>query len=186
MDAIRALFLLTAALIVMTNGAGAHADAAWRATDVRVAQAAAETQQPADPDARAAGQDAVAFEERVARFVVNFYLAADGLSDEEIMKIYAPRVAYFDEQVRTREQIVVDKKAYFARWPKRTYRLERDTLKIARRGDGEKIYDVMFAYTFDLASGRRVSRGRGMTYLTLDLTGEGRITRETGSVLQRW
>ncbi len=127
------------------------------------------------------------FEDRVAVFLTAIYLSSDVKTDEDLELLYASRVAYFGKMDLPLARVVADKRAYFARWPRRSYRLIRHTLRAERRPGEGKVYDVAFDYEFDVASGRRVSRGRGRAALTIDLDHEGgRITRETGSVVARW
>lgn len=127
------------------------------------------------------------FADRVASFVSEFYLSGSSRTDEELAVLYAPYVDYFENRRWSRDRVLRDKRAYFANWPKREYRLIRETLKAKWRGPGKRILDVAFDYDFAVASSKRTSRGRGRAALTLDLsTDGGRITREQGAVLKRW
>ncbi|MGE0701187.1 MAG: hypothetical protein AB7O57_18980 [Hyphomicrobiaceae bacterium] len=169
--------MVAPSLSLASPGAGpvrfAEADAA-----VRPAPAEA---QVIDPEKLAA------FEDRVASFLAEFYLSGERRTDEELERLYAPSVDYFDNRRWTRARVLADKRAYFDRWPRRSYRLLRDTLKVERRPGAEKIYDVSFLYEFSVASPTRVSRGRGRALLTMDLSQDGgRITRETGVVITRY
>lgn len=129
----------------------------------------------------------VALEDKVATFVADFYLSGDRRSEEELAQLYATKVAYFGNQVWSRERVLADKRAYYAKWPKRDYKLIRETLRVEKDPNRPRVLDVTFEYDFDVASSGRVSRGRGRSMLTLDLGQDGgRITRETGSVLRRW
>jgi hypothetical protein len=141
----------------------------------------------AAPDAAAKPGGGQSFEERVADFVVKFYLSGEALSEDELGQLYAPSVTYFGGGTWTRARVVADKLAYYARWHTRRYTLERQTLKVMRKPGSGKVYDVSFEYLFDVTSRDRTSRGRGNATLTLDLDLDGgRITRETGNVLARW
>lgn len=127
------------------------------------------------------------FEDRVAVFVTAIYLSSDLKTNEDLELLYANRVAYFGKADWPLARVVADKSAYFARWPRRSYRLIRNTLRAERQEGEGRVYDVAFDYEFDVASARRVSRGRGRAALTIDLDNDGgRITRETGTVLARW
>lgn len=138
-----------------------------------------EADRPADPS--------ISFDDRVARFVNEFYLSGEQRSDEDLERLYAARVDYFDKGRWSRERVIADKRAYYAKWTRRSYKMLRDTLRVERRAGLDKVYDVAFEYTFDVGSAARVSRGRGTALLTMDLGQDGgRITRETGTVLQRW
>lgn len=137
--------------------------------------------------AKGEAQEAVRFEDRVADFVQGYYLSGETKSDVELAQLYAASVDYFDKRRWSKAQVLADKRAYFAKWPQRKYALIRDTLKVARRPGAARVYDVAFEYTFDVGSPRRVSRGRGVAELTMDLSSDGgRITREGGRVLARW
>lgn len=139
------------------------------------------------PAADASASTDASFEDRVASFVAEFYLSGEERTDDDLQRLYATRVAYFGSGIVSRERVIADKRAYFARWPQRRYQLVRETLKVGRRPGGEKIYDVAFEYTFDVSSTVRTSRGRGVASLTMDLSRDGgRITSEGGKVLQRW
>ena len=139
------------------------------------------------PDAAPSSDQSISFDERVARFVNEFYLSGEQRSDEDLERLYAASVDYFDKGRWSRERVIADKRAYYAKWTRRTYNMLRETLRVERRGGLGKVYDVAFEYTFDVGSPARVSRGRGRALLTMDLGQDGgRITRETGTVLQRW
>jgi hypothetical protein len=130
---------------------------------------------------------ATAFERKVSGFVYELFLSGKRLSDDEMRRLYADRVLYFDGRALSRRAVMADKRAFYARWPERSYRLLGDTLRIVPRRDQPRVYDVRFEYTFDVAGPGRRSRGRGVGFLTLDLaTEDGRVTRETGRVLERW
>jgi hypothetical protein len=127
------------------------------------------------------------FEESVAAFVAGYYLSGDPRADDEIGRLYADTVDYFDNRTWSRVRVLADKRAYYSRWPKRAYRLLRETLVVTPTPGAAKVYDVRFEYEFDVSGPDKRSRGGGRTLLTLDLaTDSGRITRETGTVLARW
>ena len=184
--------LLAIAVIAALAGFGLVAAAALASgePDPRLAQAPPSAAAPSVA-APSSGQpfsepDVAAFEERVAGFITEFYLSGDNLSEADLERIYADEVDYFGKRHRTRAQVLADKRAYFARWPERRYRLLRETLGVVRRPGASKVYDVSFDYEFAVAGPSRASRGRGRALLTLDLGQEGgRITRETGQVLRR-
>lgn len=129
----------------------------------------------------------VPFDDLIARFISEFYLSEEALNAEDVELLYAEQVVYFDSGLKSRAQILADQQRYYARWSTRRYALLRDTLRVERRQGADKVYDVTFDYRFELTSKDRTSRGRGRTMLTLDLGRDGgRITRETGAVLERW
>jgi hypothetical protein len=126
------------------------------------------------------------FEDRVAGFLTDFYLFGEDKADAELESIYAPVVDYFGKPGFKRSRVLADKRAYFARWPRRAFRLHRDTLVVVKRTDADRSYDVRFEYDFEVSSASRTSRGRGIAELTLDLALDGgRIVREGGRVLAR-
>lgn len=150
-------------------------------------QAEPRTETPIQPESRSRPANVLSFEDRVAEFVQTYYLSGDTKSDDELRLIYADSVEYFDKRRLTKARVLADKRAYFAKWPQRKYVLMRDTLKVSRRAGPTGVYDVAFQYTFDVGSPARVSRGRGVAELTMDLSADGgRITREAGRVIARW
>lgn len=150
-------------------------------------QAASEPRAGPGPDEPDALSHEPSLEDKVAGFVQEFYLTGAERSRDELTLLYASTVEYFDSGRLARDRVLRDKKAYFAKWPKRDYKLIRDTLKAKWRPGRSKVLDVSFDYDFDVASIERRSRGRGRAALTLDLTLDGgRITREQGGILQRW
>lgn len=173
--------ILFAGLLLAPVESFASGDA--RPESTQQAQAAppdqAEAEQPADAS--------IPFDERVARFVDEFYLSGEQRSDEDLERLYATSVDYFDKGRWPRARVIADKRAYYAKWTRRSYKMMRETLRVERRAGIDKVYDVAFEYTFDVSSSARTSRGRGKALLTMDLAQEGgRITREAGTVLQRW
>jgi len=124
--------------------------------------------------------------DRMVRFVDRFYLSGQDLSGEEIDTLYAPVVDYFGNTRKTLTEVKQDKIAYFKRWPDRLYELIPETLEIVRSDVDPDVIGVEFEYLFDVRSASRTSMGRGFTVLTLDFsTPGGRITRETGDVIDR-
>jgi hypothetical protein len=129
----------------------------------------------------------MSFEDRVADFVTEFYLSSERRTEEDLQRLYAARVDYFGKGQWSRARVIGDKRSYYARWQRRTYSLLRETLRVDPRPGADKVFDITFEYTFDVGSSSRVSRGRGWALLTMDLSQDGgRITRETGDVLERW
>ena len=125
-----------------------------------------------------------ALAEAMVRFIVGFYLTGEHLTANEIAELYAPTVAYNGEQAKSRDDVVRDKLAYVKKWPKRRFEVVPDTIEVVRDSIGPKFVDVVFEYTFEVRSGRRVSRGRGAASLTLDFTSpRAQIVREDSKVL---
>lgn len=180
----RALLLVT---LTFASSAGPGAAAHANDPGLQLAQLSAGAVGPPPPaPASVDDERALTFDERVANFLRRFYLTGAPLSLEEMEALYAPRVDYFDQRKVARARVLADKFGYFKRWPDRMYVLQRETLKIRSISETGKIFDVTFRYTYEVSSGDRVSKGLGFAQLTLDLTFDGRITRETGKILKRW
>lgn len=157
-----------------------------RPTEIAQAGGAAEGSRAAQ-DGERSGDTEMSFEDRVARFITEFYLSAERRTEEDLARLYAVRVDYFGKGRWSRARVIGDKRSYYARWQRRSYALLRETLRVDQRPGPDKVFDVAFEYTFDVESSSRVSRGRGRALLTLDLSQDGgRITRETGDVIERW
>lgn len=125
-----------------------------------------------------------ALAEAMVRFIVGFYLTGEDLTADEIAELYAPTVSYNGEQAKSRDDVVRDKLAYVKKWPKRRFDVVPDTIEVVRDSIGPKFVDVVFEYTFEVRSGKRVSRGRGAASLTLDFTSpHAQIVREDSKVL---
>lgn len=129
----------------------------------------------------------VELRDAITRFVENFYLAGEDLSEEQLEAIYAPVVNYFGNRRKTRASIVRDQRRYYRRWPDRNFELISGTLNVVRTDQADEIVDVVFEYFFETRSGKRKSRGRGVTMLTLDFSvAGGQIIRERGEVTERF
>ncbi|MGD9785074.1 MAG: hypothetical protein AB7E80_08235 [Hyphomicrobiaceae bacterium] len=124
----------------------------------------------------------------MARYIMNVYLSSEPLTPEEIEQIYAPVVSYFGQPRKTRRSIILDKLAYYRRWPFRHYDLVPDSMQIERfAGGSDKMIDVSFDFTFDVSSGGRTSRGRGKALLSFDFSlPGGQIVREESRVTRRF
>ncbi|KUO58330.1 MAG: hypothetical protein APF80_15100 [Alphaproteobacteria bacterium BRH_c36] len=123
----------------------------------------------------------------IERFVENFYLAGEDLSEDQLKTIYAPVVNYFGSRRKSRSAIVRDQLRYYRRWPDRKFELIPQTLSVVRSDAADQVIDVVFDYLFDTRSGKRRARGRGVAMLTLDFSvAGGQIVRERGKVLERF
>ena len=92
-------------------------------------------------------------------------------------------MVYYGKTV-PRAIVLADKQRYIARWPRRAYRLDPQTVAVAPGAAGSQ--DVTFEYTFEVSDGKRTSAGRGRTRLTLRPSGGGfAIAREEGEVIKR-
>ncbi len=144
-------------------------------------------------DSAAAQQESIAnmseaeLRTAIERFINDFYLAGENLSRDEMKIIYAPVVDYFGERRKTRAAIMKNQRAYYRRWPDRLFEMMPGTLEISRKEGSTGIVDVTFEYFYETRSAKRVSRGQGVSYLTLDFTvAGGQIIREGGKVLKRF
>lgn len=118
----------------------------------------------------------------VARYVADIYLPS-GASDGAGQLTYEPQVAYYGKTVSA-AAVLADKQRYVTRWPRRSYRLDPQTLKVSAGAGG--LADVTFEYAFEVSDGKRTSAGRGRTRLTLRPVGMSfSITREDGEVIGR-
>ena len=80
--------------------------------------------------------------------------------------------------------MLADKQRYVARWPRRSYRLDPQSVRVTAGSAGPS--DVSFEYEFEVSDGRRTSAGRGRTRLTLrPVPGSFSIVREEGEVIGR-
>ncbi len=175
------IVLLDARILVVADR---PAPAAERAESAR---GAGEPETAPETSARPMPSDPAEIRARFARFIREFYLAGYDLSAEEIAEIYAPRLFYFGKARFPVKRVVADKIAYYKRWPERRYALLEDTLRIRPARQRENAWDLAFEYTFELAGPRRTRRGRGIAYITVDLSGgRVRILREHGKVLKRF
>lgn len=121
---------------------------------------------------------------RLADFVVVDYLGHGIAEHGNRPELYAPQVAYYAKGTITREAVMADKRAYYAKWPRRTYKLVPGSLSAAR-GPGDSL-DITFRFEFQVSDAKRSVRGTGATTLGVVKAGEGfLIVRENGGVLSR-
>ena len=126
--------------------------------------------------------------EELVRRIVNFvsidYLGHGRLNHESRAALYAPQIVYFDKGTLSRDQVVADKRAYYARWPSRKYEMIENSLT-SKSGAGDSL-DVSFRYQFEVSDGKRTVSGTGTTTIGL-VSRDGRflIVRETGQVDRR-
>jgi len=152
----------------------------------RQQQAQAGTVLPSDRPAQDGGGDEAQREQllqKLLAFVIYDYLG-QGMADYVgEASIYAPEVVYYDKGRVSRAAIVADQRAYYRKWPKRTYDLIRDSFNFADAEGGT--LDVTFRYTFELSNGRRTTSGTGTTTLGIALRdGAFEIVRENGRTLK--
>ncbi|MEZ5773952.1 MAG: hypothetical protein R3D33_04385 [Hyphomicrobiaceae bacterium] len=147
----------------------------------------AEEEGARDREAGRVDPDAPDIDERIARFIRDYYLGSAALSPEQIRTLYATRLDYFGRHGVPVERVVSDKLGYYRRWPKRSYVLIEDTLDIRRLRGTRAVFDVAFEYEFKVGNGSQRRGGRGLSILTFDLgDGSGRIVREEGEVVERY
>jgi len=121
---------------------------------------------------------------RITRFVTEYLQESGAFATPRVGANYADSVDYF-KQRRSRQDIVADKARYAARWPTRTYALVAGPLKITPLTQPVSRYEAAFEYTFRVANAKEAKEGRGVTRLTIALTGDIlRILSEDGEVLR--
>lgn len=108
--------------------------------------------------------------------------AADNQSDRS--NLYAAQVEYFDKGMVPKEQVLVDKLDYFAKFPLRRYVFDRSSFRTGSSSDGS--YQLSFEYDFAVENDQQKIAGRGKTELGVNTTGKTPlIEREQGSVLRK-
>lgn len=125
------------------------------------------------------------FLRRLGQFVVVDYLGQGRANHENQPDIFAPRVVYFDKGEVPREVVMREKRAYYRKWPTRSFELIKDTLRLDKASDGT--LQITFRYVFDVTDGNQRRRGIALAELGIAESG-GRlvIRRENGSVEKRF
>ncbi|MEZ5844493.1 MAG: hypothetical protein R3D27_12290 [Hyphomicrobiaceae bacterium] len=143
------------------------------------------TSDPPAPDTDGERERNAQFLRRLGEFVVRDYLGHGDPDHENTREMFAPQVVYFDKGTIARETVMREKQAYYRRWPKRSFELIRDTLRLDKGGDG--VLTVTFRYVFEVTDGRQ--RRRGIAFATLGIVEQGGrfvIAREDGKVEKRF
>ncbi len=119
-------------------------------------------------------------------FIAETYLNGDLSSAEEIGALYGERVGYYGQSL-ARPKVIADKLKYNQRWPKRSYVLDLDSLKVVSKPNASNTAEVRFEYDYTVSDARETRRGRGVARLKLTAD-EGRlvIVAEDGKVLKRF
>ncbi|RJF71283.1 hypothetical protein D3875_06560 [Deinococcus cavernae] len=124
--------------------------------------------------------DVPAISDGQVREFVDEYLRLGGQDDlNASMNLYAEQVEYFDQGTQSRAALMDDKRAYFRRWPRRSYQRTTD---IALHGSGD-VRQVRFDYRYTVSNDTRELSGTA--YTVLDLVGDGEhlvITAERGAI----
>lgn len=122
-----------------------------------------------------------------ALFVLEEFLDG-GNSVEKIETFYGEYVFYFDQGVRSREQVMEDKRIYIGRWPDRVLTPDLSTLETrpVPGGDGRVDVEVKVEIDFDVSGPGRTANGRATVALLLAERGGGFIVlSEGGRVISR-
>ncbi|MEL6980485.1 MAG: hypothetical protein AAGM38_17690 [Pseudomonadota bacterium] len=145
--------------------------------------------------ALAAGEDAAGvskllpkgIEADAAFFVIEEFLDGGNTLDR-LEKFYGEYVFYFDRGVRSRAQVLEDKRLYVTRWPDRTLTPDLSTLqtKSVKGGDGRIDVEVNLEIDFEVSSPIRSASGRSTVSLLLaKRSGQFIILSEGGRVISR-
>ncbi len=122
---------------------------------------------------------------RLADFIELDYLGTGTENHVTSPTLFAPVIDYYGKRGMTRDAMMQDRLAYYARWPIRSYVLLPGTMRITERGSD--VIDVTFNYRFEVANARKNIGGVGRTELTIRLDEGGfTILRENGEVLERY
>lgn len=112
------------------------------------------------------GGVAPGIQDRVAFYIDWKFFASDNGAKRLGPDAYEPLLrAYYGKRMVPREQVLLDKDKYYARWPNRRFSLLRDTLRVSEVEPG--LYDVAFEFRFDVESDTRQSQGRSRMSLGL-------------------
>jgi hypothetical protein len=120
-------------------------------------------------------------EQNVTSFISRFIRAGEGISPEAVMRCYAGSVDYFEEGVRSSDQIKDDVVKHFAKWPTRSYRLVGEPLEAGQEGTEKFItYEVFF----EVSDGKKKIEGLSRNMVSVDAT-EMKITAIREKVVKR-
>ena len=138
----------------------------------------------ATPNADDATPTREALMSRLLTFVLDDYLGNARLNHENQATMYADVISYYGKSQTSRMAVMADKRAYYRRWPSRTYTYQPDSLKLAEVGsDG---IGISFRHTYEVAKGPERRRGTAVTRLDVALRdGRFMILSEDGEVVRR-
>lgn len=127
----------------------------------------------------------ITIEERIVAFITDRYLNSAAIGNDA-SDIYAATVDYYDKQQMRKNEILRDVSNYYKRWPQRSYKLHRDTLRLEQDGQRPDVFNVSFEYDFEVSGATGTRSGRGVTRLSLAASGNSfRIMAVSGKVLAR-
>lgn len=108
-----------------------------------------------------------------------------GMKDDirQIMRLYADVITYYDKGYLDQAEIIQDKRTYFERWPKRSYKLD-SPIEVKMVSDG--MLEVKFYYSFLIENSKRQLKGKAWNKLVLN-EHKNRlfITSEQGGIEQK-
>jgi len=120
----------------------------------------------------------------IEQFVKRYLELDQNNSVTEIIKLYAPHVAYHNKGIVTLRAIAKDKENYFARWPIRKYALKGP---LPRSGVKQGV-KVEFVYSYEITKKNGVKTRKGETLSKLILAPKKAgflIVSEKGEVIRR-
>lgn len=122
----------------------------------------------------------------LADFIELDYLGTGTENHVTSPTLFAPVIEYYGKGGVSRDEMMRDRLAYYARWPIRSYVVLPGTMRISERA--ATVVDVSFDYRFEVASARKQIGGIGRTDLTIRLDDDGGFTilKEDGKVLERF
>lgn len=124
----------------------------------------------------------------ISLFLKQGYLNGSIAKAERYEDFYASRLEkYWNKRNVPLSYVIADKKRFLRRWPRRRYRIVKDSLLVYRLVDSPGVYAIRFDYDFDVR--RRNARRSGLGSSELLLRFDGKkpvILRETGRVMKRY
>lgn len=131
---------------------------------------------PVLPDPTAAVLD----DTEVEAFVEDYLKAGEAGSAEASLGLYADVVSYYQMGIVAKDAVFEDKRAYFARWPKRSYERVSEIATLASTSSTRR---VRFDYTYRVSRAGKTLSGKAYVVLGLEKYGDRiLITEENGEI----
>lgn len=143
-------------------------------------QANANARQASDPLGSKRQADA-------ALFVLDRFLNENNELND-VRAFYGESVFYFDQGVQSRQEVLEDKRAYFERWPSRSFNPDLTTLRAKEISgpDGRTDVEVEVEVEFEVSGPERSASGRSVVMLVVARRGgQFIILSEGGRVISR-
>jgi hypothetical protein len=129
-------------------------------------------------------QEEEAIRQKISTFVKWDHLQMGTTTPSVKSENFAERLHYYGRSNVRRDEVIRDKRRYYANWPTMKYSLIEPTLKVWRAGNPNE-YGVEFEYKFVVKNAAEQRSGRGLAYLTLRVDNRDiRVVRENGRVLE--